>query len=207
MKTIKQKIVSQLVEKKSKFISLIYPISSVEEATNKIKEIKKEYYDAKHHCFAYRVYNNNNIIEKSSDDGEPNGTAGAPMLNLLVKNEFINVLVIVVRYFGGILLGTGGLVRAYTQALQDGIIQAEFINIEPGIKVEITIPYQNLNNFKYYCQKNNINIINNKFKDNVICIIELPINKEDKIIEELKKRDLNIQKIRHLETTYIKKNT
>lgn len=207
MKTIKKEVSTQLVEKKSKFISLIYPVSSVEEAENKIKEIRKKYYDARHHCFAYRIYNENNIIEKSSDDGEPSGTAGAPMLNLLAKNELVNVLVVVVRYFGGILLGTGGLVRAYTQSSQEAIAQAETINIEPGIKIEITIPYQHLNNFKYYCQKNNINILNNTFNENIICIIEVSASKKERIIEEIEKSQINIQKIRILETTYIKKNT
>ena len=207
MKTIKKEVVTQLVEKKSKFISLIYPVSSVEEAENKIKEIRKKYYDARHHCFAYRIYNENNIIEKSSDDGEPSGTAGAPMLNLLAKNDLINVLVVVVRYFGGILLGTGGLVRAYTKSSQDAIIQAESINIEPGIKIEVAILYQYLKDFKYYCQKNNINILDNIFNEDVICILELPLNKKDKIIGEMEKNQPNIQKIRILETTYIQKNT
>ena len=207
MKSIKKEVVTQLVEKKSKFISLIYPVSSVEEAENKIKEIRKKYYDARHHCFAYRIYNENNIIEKSSDDGEPSGTAGAPMLNLLAKNDLINVLVVVVRYFGGILLGTGGLVRAYTKSSQDAIIQAESINIEPGIKIEVAILYQYLKDFKYYCQKNNINILDNIFNEDVICILELPLNKKDKIIGEMEKNQPNIQKIRILETTYIQKNT
>ena len=79
-----------------------------------IKEIRKKYYDAKHNCIAYRIIENGRIVEKASDDGEPSGTAGAPMLNILQKNNLANVLIIVTRYFGGILLGTGGLVRAYS---------------------------------------------------------------------------------------------
>lgn len=207
MKTINEEVTTQLVEKKSKFISLICPISSVEEAEKKLKEIKKTYYDARHHCYAYRINNNDNIIEKASDDGEPSGTAGAPMLNLLVKNDLINVLVVVVRYFGGILLGTGGLVRAYTQSLQEAITQTKTINIEQGIKTEITISYQHLEYFKYYCQKNNINILDTKFNENVICIIEVSLNEKDKIKEEIEDNQIKVHKMKFLEATYIKKNT
>ncbi len=115
MKTIKNEVSAEITEKKSKFIANLYYIESVKEAEEKIEQICKKYHDAKHHCFAYRILEEKNIVERVSDDGEPSGTAGAPMLQFLAKNELANVLVIVTRYFGGILLGTGGLVRAYTR--------------------------------------------------------------------------------------------
>ena len=112
--TIKDNVQFELVEKKSRFIANLFYVESTQKAENIIKEIRKKYYDAKHNCIAYRIIDNGRIVEKASDDGEPSGTAGAPMLNILQKNNLANVLIIVTRYFGGILLGTGGLVRAYS---------------------------------------------------------------------------------------------
>lgn len=207
MKTIEEDITAQIVEKKSKFISFLYYVSSANEAENKMKEIRKKHYDARHHCFAYRIYEENNIIEKASDDGEPSGTAGAPMLNLLAKNELVNVLVVVVRYFGGILLGTGGLVRAYTQATQEAIQQVKMVTIEPGLEIEITIPYQYFSNFQYYCQKNQINILESKFNENVICTIQVSASEKERILNQIEENQLNIQNKRIIQETYIKKNT
>ena len=114
--TILKDEIAEIVEKKSKFIANICYVESVQEAEEKIKSIKKEYHDARHNCVAYRVAENGQIVEKSSDDGEPSGTAGAPMLKLLLEQNLSNILVVVTRYFGGILLGTGGLVRAYSRS-------------------------------------------------------------------------------------------
>ena len=122
------KITAEIVEKKSKFIANIFYIDSVEEADNIIKAIKKKYYDAKHNCIAYRVMVNDKIVERSSDGGEPSGTAGAPMLAILQKNNLCNILVVVTRYFGGILLGTGGLVSCYSQATLDALEKAPKID-------------------------------------------------------------------------------
>ena len=116
-KTITQSCMAEIVEKKSRFIANIFYIQSVEEAEEYIKKIKKQYHDAKHNCFAYIVTDlEGNTVQKSSDDGEPSGTAGAPMLKILTAQNLCNILVIVTRYFGGILLGTGGLVRAYSRS-------------------------------------------------------------------------------------------
>ena len=106
--TIKQEVSAEISEKKSKFIANIIPVENKEEAEAVIQKIKKMYHDARHNCSAYRVIEGNLVIEKSSDDGEPSGTAGAPMLSILQKNNLCNVVIIVTRYFGGILLGTGG---------------------------------------------------------------------------------------------------
>lgn len=102
--TIKSNSTYEVVEKRSKFIGQAFYVENVEEAENIIKEIKKKYCDARHNCYAYRILNKNDIYQKSSDDGEPSGTAGAPMLNILEKNNLVNVLIVVTRYFGGILL-------------------------------------------------------------------------------------------------------
>lgn len=130
MNTIKDYVEEELIEKKSKFIVDIFYVETIEEVEENIKQIHKKYYDAKHHCFAYRLLQNDTIIEKASDDGEPSKTAGAPMLQVLNKNELVNILVVVTRYFGGILLGTGGLVRAYTQATQNALKKTKLLNLQ-----------------------------------------------------------------------------
>ncbi len=128
MKTIAEKTNAQIVEKKSKFICDLFYVSSIQEAEEKIQNVRKIYHDARHHCFAYRIEAKDAIIqEKSSDDGEPAGTAGAPILNLLSKYELSNCLAVVTRYFGGILLGTGGLVRAYSEVTKIAIQKAKIV--------------------------------------------------------------------------------
>lgn len=130
-KTISENVCAEIVEKKSKFIANLYYIKSKDEAEEIINSIRKKYYDARHNCYAYSVLDEDNkLFTKASDDGEPQGTAGMPMLDIINKKELVNVLVIVTRYFGGILLGTGGLVRAYSEATLKAIEEAEFVNEE-----------------------------------------------------------------------------
>ena len=157
--TIKNNIEAEIVEKKSKFIANLIKVESKEEAEEKIQEIKKKYYDARHNCVAYRVLEEGKVEEKASDDGEPSGTAGGPMLNILQKNNLSNVLIVVTRYFGGILLGTGGLVRAYSEALQKAIEECTLILKVSGIEMKLIVDYNNFEKFKYYCKNNNISII------------------------------------------------
>ncbi len=116
------------MEKKSRFIANVFYVETIEEADNYIKQIKKEYNDAKHNCFAYAIETENGgIAIKYNDDGEPQGTAGAPILKMLLEKGLSNILVVVTRYFGGILLGTGGLVRAYTGAAEKALEVAEIV--------------------------------------------------------------------------------
>ena len=127
--TIENNVTSEFTEKKSKFIGNLFYIESSSEAEEIIKKTKKKYFDAKHNCIAYRTIENGQIVERFSDDGEPSGTAGAPMLNILQKNNLVNVLIVVTRYFGGILLGTGGLVRAYQNSLMLAIENSNKVGI------------------------------------------------------------------------------
>ncbi len=180
-KTIEKEVESELIEKKSKFIASIFKVNSVKEADEKLLEVKKRYYDAKHNCYTYRVIENDRIIEKSSDDGEPSGTAGAPMLNILKQNNLCNVLIVVTRYFGGILLGTGGLVRAYSRSTQDVIEKSNIVLKESGYKINIEIEYKELEKLKYFCKKNEIKITNIQYLENVIVTIELRKDKEQLI--------------------------
>ncbi len=235
MKTIKQAATSEITEKKSKFISDIFYVETVEEAERKIEEIRKKYHDAKHHCFTYRILEQNNeteenkieqskilnqsedktieseknkkhykIIERASDDGEPSGTAGGPMLNLLAKNDLCNIVAIVTRYFGGILLGTGGLVRAYTKALENSLNETEIIGLKQGEVLKIPVSYQNISYLQYYCKKNNISILETNFENNPYVIIEMEITGKDKMLQELEKRNIEIEKITVVKRKYLK---
>lgn len=195
--TISKNETTEIIEKKSKFIADIYPVKNVEEAENKIKEIKKKYYDAKHHCIAYRIVEEDRIIEKSSDDGELSGTAGAPMLNILQGSNLCNIIVIVTRYFGGILLGTGGLVRAYSDATKKAIQKSELLFQKDGFEIELETDYSNLENFKYYCKSNDINIINIDYSENIRIKIEMEKEKKDIFLKNIEEQKIN--KIRIVE--------
>lgn len=203
-KTVKENASYEIVEKKSKFIANVFYIENKEEAENIIKEQKKKYHDARHNCFAYRVLDDNSILEKSSDDGEPSGTAGAPMLNILTKEDIVNTLVIVTRYFGGILLGTGGLVKAYSESTKLALEQAKITKLEEGFIYKIEINYSDLDSFKYYLKNNEIKLVKEEYYENVKLSLFLPKNKIDCLKNE-KINSLNIIKMKKEEKTYTKK--
>lgn len=177
-----EKLEEEIVEKKSKFIATLCYIKNEEQANNLIKDIKKQYHDARHNCFAYRVMTESGVVERFSDDGEPSGTAGGPMLNILGKNNLCNVLVVVTRYFGGILLGTGGLVRAYSDATIKVINSATIARETIGLEAEIEIEYAQLEGFKYYCNKNNIRIVNVVYEDSIKCYVEVTKEELENIV-------------------------
>ncbi len=202
-KTILQNSTAEVEEKKSKFIADIFYVENILDAEEKIKSIKKKYFDARHHCYAYRIIEENGVKEKQSDDGEPSGTAGAPMLNILKKNELINVLVIVTRYFGGTLLGTGGLVRAYSEASLKAIEEAGIGVQKFGYELEIIIEYKELERFKYYCKKHSINISEIVYENNIICKIELTNEEKEELLKN-EQQDVQILKYDVLGEKYIK---
>ena len=204
--TIAESVQSEITEKKSKFIANLFYVENSEEAEKIIKEIKRKYFDARHNCIAYRVIENGNVIEKSSDDGEPSGTAGAPMLNILQKNNLANVLIIVTRYFGGILLGTGGLVRAYSTSLLQAIDKCSIIKKCFGEELEIELEYSELESFKYYCRNNKISIVDFQYKESIICKIELEEEVKQKLIEDFKSKKVNLKNIKELSKKYITKS-
>ena len=203
MITIKEHAQSEIVEKKSKFIANIFFVENVEEAENKIKETKKEYHDARHNCSCYRVIEEGKIVEKQSDDGEPSGTAGGPMLNILQKRDLVNVVAIVTRYFGGILLGTGGLVRAYSDATQNAIDSAEKNEIILGVEYEVKVDYSNLEQLKYYAKINNINIINIEFQNDILCTLQIANENEKQFLEDIEKKNLSIIEYKKICEKYI----
>lgn len=204
--TISENATAEIIEKKSKFIANIFYINSVQEADDIIKSVKKKYYDAKHNCIAYRVIDNEKLVERSSDDGEPSGTAGAPMLSILQKNNLCNLLVVVTRYFGGILLGTGGLVSCYSQATLDALENASKVEKCIGQEAQVEIDYPNLEIFKYYCKNEQINITNIDYLDKIICRIEAENIKIDKLMQDISLKNIIVKEILILNKKYISKS-
>ena len=193
-KTISKDVMAEIVEKKSKFIANIFYVESVEDAEDKIKQVKKKYYDAKHNCFAFSIFTKEGIVNRFSDDGEPSGTAGSPMLNILTSNGVTNVLVIVTRYFGGILLGTGGLVRAYTGVTQEALSRIEIIKKELWLEIKCEISYSDFEKFKYYMKQNEIKIINSEYYENIVAILEITTEKLKQL--EVNEQELNFNIIK-----------
>ncbi len=204
--SIKKNVETEIIVKKSKFICNLIRVESQKEAEESIKKIKKKYYDARHNCVSYRVIEDEQIVEKSSDDGEPSGTAGGPMLNILQKNNLCNVLVIVTRYFGGILLGTGGLVRAYSDATFDAINFAEKIEECIGLEAEVELDYNNLETFKYYCKKNDIYIKDYKYSEKIICKIQLEECNKERLIDDFNTKKVNLINLKFLSKKLIDKS-
>lgn len=185
MKTISEKITNELIIKNSKFITIIYPITSIENIQGLIDETKLVYPKATHYCYAYII----NDIKRSSDDKEPSGTAGTPMLNVLTKENYTNILVITVRYFGGIKLGAGGLVRAYSKSVKEVLSIATTIDLELGYRVQITASYSKQKELDYLLR--NTLIIKKEYQEKIeyeVLIskdsIQLLNNYDHKILKE-----------------------
>ncbi len=204
--TIEKNTQAEVIEKKSKFIANLFPIESIEEAEEMIKETKKKYHDARHNCIAYRVQQENQIWEKSSDDGEPSGTAGAPMLNILQKQNLVNVLIVVTRYFGGVLLGTGGLVRAYSDCLLKAIEKSNFIQKCEGIEMQVTLEYGEFDLFKYYCKNNDILLRNVEYHEVIRCNIQLEDRKKEKLKKDFENKKIILIDMKEIAKKSIKKS-
>ena len=173
MKTVYIGGEGEIIEKKSRFIATVRPVTSEEEAVSFINEMKKKYWDAKHNCSAF-VIGDHMEISRCSDDGEPAQTAGRPMLDVLLKEEIHNVAVVVTRYFGGTLLGTGGLVRAYQKATQEGLAASVIIDKQPGRKLTIGTDYTGLGKIQYLIGKENLTTIDTVYTDQVEIIVMVP---------------------------------
>lgn len=178
--TIKNECKAEITEKKSKFICNIFHVESVKDAEEKLNMVRKKYHDARHNCYVYKVFEED--VFKASDDGEPSGTAGVPMLNIVNGRNLSNVLVVVTRYFGGILLGTGGLVRAYSLATTTALENAEIVKQEMGLEAEFYVEYKELEELKYIMKNRNINIINMEYAEKIKVIVQ---GKEENLLKIL----------------------
>ena len=180
MKRVHKDGSAQITEKKSRFIGDVYNIENEEDALYYINETKKKYWDARHHCYAY-IIGNNNEIKRFSDDGEPSGTAGKPILDVLDKSGIANCLIIVTRYFGGTLLGTGGLVRAYSKSVQEGLAQSRIITKYHGVLTEVGTDYNGVGKLQYLFAQKEIPIMNSQYEEAVKMQVLIPANRVDEI--------------------------
>lgn len=204
--SIKENVQAEIVVKKSQFICNLIKVTSKEEAEDIIKVTKKKYHAARHNCVAYRIISDDKIVEKSSDDGEPAGTAGGPMLNILQKNNLCNVVAIVTRYFGGILLGTGGLVKSYSDSLLKAISISEIVEKCQGEEYEVKMEYNYLEIFKHYCKTNDILIISYQYSDIIICKIELDEKNKKKLLEDFETKKIKLLNLKFLYKKIINKS-
>lgn len=174
----------EIVEKKSRFIANFKEIESEEEALAFIGKIKKQYWDARHNCYAFVAGENHNL-QRCSDDGEPAGTAGRPMLDVLLKEDIHNAAVVVTRYFGGTLLGTGGLVRAYQRAVQEGLSHSVIIEKVKGCSLKIDSDYNGIGKIQYILAKNQITVMDASYTDKVAIHVMVPVEKLEALKQEI----------------------
>ncbi|MDD6655730.1 MAG: YigZ family protein [Lachnospiraceae bacterium] len=178
--------IGEVVEKKSRFIATIEPVTSKEEAEAMIAACKKKYWDARHNCSAYIIADTVDILH-SSDDGEPSGTAGKPMLDILVAQGLKNICVVVTRYFGGTLLGTGGLVRAYQAAVKAGLEQCTFIEKKKGIKATVALDYNDVGKIQYLFATEKVETISTDYGEKVFMSLIIPydafLNVKEKVVD------------------------
>ena len=170
----------EITEKKSRFIATVRPVESEDEAVSFINETKKKYWDARHNCSAF-VIGKRQELTRCSDDGEPAGTAGRPMLDVLLKENIHNAAVVVTRYFGGVLLGTGGLVRAYQQATKAGLSASEIIEKKDGAVLFIGTDYTGIGRLQYLFAQEKITVMDTAYEADVLVKAVIPENDKKRI--------------------------
>ncbi len=173
MKIVYQGGEAEIIEKKSRFIATVRPVKSEEEALDFIAAAKKKYWDARHNCFAY-VVGERQELQRCSDDGEPQGTAGRPMLEVLLGADVHNVAVVVTRYFGGVLLGTGGLVRAYSRSVQEGLQSSTIIERRDGVRLAIKTDYTGVGKIQYLLGQRALPVLDSEYTDTVLIRTVVP---------------------------------
>lgn len=195
----------EIVEKKSRFIATIRKCETEEEAVAFIEEMKKKYWDARHNCSAF-VIGSRGELTRCSDDGEPGGTAGRPMLEVLLGEGIRNIAVVVTRYFGGTLLGTGGLVRAYTQAVKEGLKSCTVGKMRRGCELEVGTDYNGIGKILYLLGQRGIEPQNSDYSDVVVLRILIPSQMEQELCREMVEATCGKVKIEKLhEVSYIDK--
>ena len=181
-KTVYEGGEGELVEKKSRFIATVRPVKTEEEANQFVEEMRKKYWDARHNCWAF-ILGERQEFKRCSDDGEPSQTAGKPMMDVLTGSGLTDVAVVVTRYFGGTLLGTGGLVRAYSGAVQEGLKSSTVITKYLGVKLSVTTDYNGVGKLQYLFGQKEIPILSAEYTDKVVFTVLV----ESSRIQEIKK--------------------
>lgn len=182
--TIIESGIGEIVEKKSRFIGYIRHVETEEEAATFIMEIKKKHYDARHNCYAYSVGEKQPLL-RFSDDGEPGGTAGKPILEVITGKKLCNVCIVVTRYFGGTLLGTGGLVRAYTEAAKACIEATKIVHKCMMVPMQIITNYTDLGRIQYILGNEKIEILDSEYGQEVILAVEVFLDDVERIKKAL----------------------
>lgn len=173
----------EIVEKKSRFIATVKKVESEEEAVSFIEAMKKKYWDARHNCSAFVIGERGELM-RCSDDGEPSGTAGRPMLEVLLGEGVRNVAVVVTRYFGGTLLGTGGLVRAYTQAVKEGLSHCQIGQMRAGVRITVETDYNSIGKILYILGNRGIEPEESLYTDIVSLQLLFPAEWQDELCKE-----------------------
>ena len=182
--TIAQETTAEIIEKKSRFIAHAIPITGEEDGFRALDEIRSTYREANHNCWAL-VSGIQRKIERCSDDGEPSGTAGRPILEVIKGANLTNVLVVVTRYFGGTLLGTGGLVKAYTQASREGITAAVVLTKIYGLKLHVRLDYTFLGKMQYFLAQKRVNIISSAYEAEVKLVLQVAEKEREELVKEM----------------------
>ena len=173
----------EITEKKSRFIATVKRVESEEEAAAFVEAMKKKYWDASHNCSAM-VIGERGELTRCSDDGEPSGTAGRPMLEVLLSEKLRNAAVVVTRYFGGILLGTGGLVRAYTQAVKEGLSGCKLGTMRAGVRLEVLTDYNGIGKILYIMGTKGIEPEDSLYTDTVQLVLLVPAEDKEALCKE-----------------------
>jgi uncharacterized YigZ family protein len=182
--TVYQGGTGEVVMKKSRFIATVSPAESEEEALDVIEGLRKKYWDASHNCYAY-IIGTRNPLMRCSDDGEPAKTAGKPMLDVLTSHELTNLVVVVTRYFGGTLLGTGGLVKAYQSAAIEGLEQSKIIKKELGNHLQLTTDYNLIGKIQYYIAQEAFPTLSSEYTDIVTLDVLVPPNRTHEFTKKI----------------------
>lgn len=200
-RTVLGSFVSEYTVQRSKFIASIAHTETEEQATQFIKEIKSKYWDAKHNVFAYSLREAN--LKRFSDDGEPQGTAGKPVLDVIVGNMLVDTTVVVTRYFGGILLGTGGLVRAYSKSAKDAVLGAQTVLMKPCLVYEVICAYSDYNTLEYLLKNFGAQIVENNFGADISVKFSIESQNEADFIKKCNEKFGNSVKIELVGENYV----
>lgn len=187
MLSIKNDVTSEYIINKSRFITKLIKVNDVLEIDKKVDEIKNEYKDATHYCYAFIIGN----VKRFNDDGEPSGTAGMPILNVLESNNLNYILCVVIRYFGGIKLGAGGLVRAYTKGVTNTLEECEIISLIEGLEIDIYFNYDQTKDVDYFLK--NTKIINKEFNEKIKYVIQIISNNKDEYLNYFDKNNIDYE--------------
>ena len=194
----------EIIEKKSRFIATVIPIESEEDALTTIEHMRKKYWDARHNCFAY-VLGKKQELQRFSDDGEPSGTAGKPILDVLLGEGIHNALIVVTRYFGGTLLGTGGLVRAYSRSAKAALYDSSVINKILGKKILLNMDYNTVGKIQYILAQNDISIVDSIYKEDVDMYIVVSVEEVSRLEKAITEATSAKVQLQELDTVYYAK--